>query len=154
MCDENQIVVAENLNIKGLARTKLAKSIHDAGFGMLLNFLGYKLEREGGKLVEVDRFYPSTKLCSCCGFKNDLLTLSIREWVCPECKTHHDRDENAAKNLREEGMRILSTNTDGQSEFQAWGETVRLVGACTKKRVWGESRIPRHSVSLTAGVSI
>ena len=51
-------------------------------------------------------------------------------------------------------MRILSTNTDGQSEFQAWGETVRLVGTCTKKRVWGESRIPRHSVSLTAGVSI
>jgi len=95
---------------------------------MLLNFLDYKLEREGGKLVEVDRFYPSTKLCSCCGFKNDLLTLSIREWICPECKSHHDRDENAAKNLREEGMRILSTNTDGQSEFQAWGETVRLVG--------------------------
>ncbi|GCL48670.1 transposase [Microcystis aeruginosa NIES-3804] len=51
-------------------------------------------------------------------------------------------------------MRILSTNTDGQSEFQAWGETVRLVGTCTQKRVWGESRIPRHSVSLTAGVSI
>ncbi|WP_139258548.1 RNA-guided endonuclease TnpB family protein, partial [Microcystis aeruginosa] len=152
LCDENQIVVAENLNIKGLARTKLAKSIHDAGFGMLLNFLDYKLKREGGKLVEVDRFYPSTKLCSCCGFKNDLLTLSIREWICPECKTQHDRDENAAKNVREEGMRILSTNTDGQSEFQAWGETVRLVGTCTEKRVWGESRIPRHSVSLTAGV--
>ena len=50
-------------------------------------------------------------------------------------------------------MRILSTNTDGQWEFQAWGETVRLVGTCTKKRVWGESIIPRHSVSLTAGVS-
>jgi len=92
-------------------------------------------KREGGKLVEVDRFYPSTKLCSCCGFKNDLLTLSIREWICPECKTQHDRDENAAKNVREEGMRILSTNTDGQSEFQAWGETVRLVGTCTEKRV-------------------
>jgi IS605 OrfB family transposase len=67
LCDENQIVVAENLNIKGLVRTKLAKSIHDAGFVMLLNFLDYKLEREGGKLVEVDRFYPSTKLCSCYG---------------------------------------------------------------------------------------
>jgi putative transposase len=135
LCDENQIVVTENLSIKGLARTKLAKSIHDAGFGMLLNFLDYKLEREGGKLVEVDRFYPSTKLCSCCGFKNDLLTLSIREWVCPECKTHHDRDENAAKNIREEGIRILLTNTDGQSEFQACGETVRLVCTCTQKRV-------------------
>jgi hypothetical protein len=51
-------------------------------------------------------------------------------------------------------MRILSTNTDGQSELQAWGETVRLVGTCTEKRFWGESRIPRHSVSLTAGVSM
>ncbi|MGK7885467.1 MAG: RNA-guided endonuclease InsQ/TnpB family protein [Crocosphaera sp.] len=135
LCDENKIVVAENLNIKGLARTKLAKSIHDAGFGMLLNFLGYKLEREGGSLIEVDRFFPSTKLCSCCNFKNDLLTLSIRDWVCPECQTHHDRDENAAKNLRQEGLRILSENTAGQSEFQACGETVRLVNTCIKQQV-------------------
>ncbi|ACK68861.1 transposase, IS605 OrfB family [Gloeothece citriformis PCC 7424] len=135
LCDENQIVVSENLNIKGLARTKLAKSIHDAGFGMLLNFLSYKLEREGGKLIEVDRFYPSTKLCSCCGFKNDVLTLSIRDWVCPSCLTNHDRDGNAARNLRQEGIRILSTNTVGHTEFQACGETVRLIGTCTKKQV-------------------
>jgi putative transposase len=79
LVDENQVIVAENLCIKGLARTKLAKSVHDAGFGMLLNFLGYKLDREGGKLVQVDRFYPSTKTCSCCGFKNDLINLSVRE---------------------------------------------------------------------------
>ncbi|HAC65655.1 MAG TPA: transposase [Cyanothece sp. UBA12306] len=135
LVDENQIIVAEDLCLKGLARTKLAKSIHDAGFGMLLNFLSYKLEREGGKLIRVDRFYPSTKLCSCCNFKNDLLTLSIRDWVCPECQTHHDRDENAAKNLRQEGLRILSTNTEGHSEFEACGETVRLVNTCIKKRV-------------------
>ena len=160
LCDENQIVVAENLNIKGLARTKLAKSPtplapllggDGGGFGMLLNFLSYKLEREGGLLIEVDRFFPSTKLCSCCNFKNDLLTLSIRDWVCPECQTHHDRDENAAKNLRQEGLRILSTsqprstlklsevevptNTEGHSEFQACGETVRLVNTCIKQQV-------------------
>lgn len=135
LVDENQIIVAEDLCLKGLARTKLAKSIHDAGFGMLLNFLSYKLEREGGKLVQVDRFYPSTKTCSCCGFKNNLLTLSIRDWVCPECQTHHDRDENAAQNLRQEGLRILSTNTEGHSEFQACGETVRLVNTCIKKQV-------------------
>ena len=135
LVDENQVIVAENLCIKGLARTKLAKSIHDAGFGMLLNFLSYKLEREGGKLVQVDRFYPSTKTCSCCGFKNNLINLSVRDWVCPNCQTHHDRDENAAKNLRAEGLRILSTNTAGQTEFQACGETVRLVSACTKKQV-------------------
>ena len=102
---------------------------------MLLNFLGYKLEREGGLLIEVDRFFPSAKLCSCCHFKNDSLTLSIRDWVCPECQTHHDRDENAAKNLRQEGLRILLENTAGQSEFQACGETVRLINTCIKKQV-------------------
>ncbi|MDJ0508002.1 MAG: RNA-guided endonuclease TnpB family protein [Crocosphaera sp.] len=133
LVDENQIIVAEDLCVKGLARTKLAKSIHDAGFGMLLNFLGYKLEREGGKLVQVDRFYPSTKTCYCCGFKNDLIDLSVRDWICPSCQTHHDRDENAAKNLRAEGLRLLSTNTAGQTEFQACGETVRLVNTCIKK---------------------
>lgn len=135
LVDENQVIVAENLCVKGMARTKLAKSVHDAGFGMLLNFIGYKLEREGGKLVQVDRFFPSTKLCSCCKFKNNELNLSVREWVCPGCQTHHDRDENAAKNLREEGIRILTTNTVGHTEIQACGETVRLVGTCTKKQV-------------------
>lgn len=135
LVNENQVIVAENLCIKGLARTRLAKSIHDAGFGMLLNFIGYKLDREDGKLVQVDRFYPSTKLCSCCGFKNDSLNLSVREWICPRCDTNHDRDENAARNLRAEGLMILSANTVGHTEFQACGEAVRLGGACTKKQV-------------------
>ncbi len=154
LVDENQVIVAEDLCLKGLARTKLAKSIHDASFGILLNFLSYKLEREGGKLVQVDRFYPSTKTCSCCGFKNDLIDLSVRDWVCPNCQTHHDRDENAAKNLREEGLRILSTNTEGHSEFQAWVETVRLVNTCIKKQVCGESRISRYIAIAISGESV
>lgn len=133
LVDENQVIVVENLCIKGLARTKLAKSVLDAGFGMLLNFLGYKLEREGGKLIEVDRFFASTKLCNCCKFKNNSLNLSIREWVCPNCQTHHDRDENAAKNIREEGIRILSTNTVGHTEIEACGDDLRLVAGCCKK---------------------
>ncbi|MFZ1026623.1 MAG: RNA-guided endonuclease TnpB family protein [Limnoraphis robusta] len=133
LVDENQVIVVEDLCVKGLARTKLAKSVLDAGFGMLINFLGYKLEREEGKLIEVDRFFPSTKLCHCCQFKNNSLNLSVREWVCPNCQTHHDRDENAAKNIRKEGIRILSTNTVGHTEFQAGGEDVRLVGASTEK---------------------
>ncbi|MCL1466808.1 RNA-guided endonuclease InsQ/TnpB family protein [Argonema galeatum] len=134
LVDDNQVIVVENLCVKGLARTKLAKSILDAGFGMLINFLSYKLERARGKLVEVDRFFPSTKLCNCCNFKNNSLNLSVREWVCPNCQTHHDRDENAAKNIREEGIRILSTNTDGQSEFQACGERLRLDSTRAKKQ--------------------
>lgn len=148
LVDENQVIVAENLCIKGLARTKLAKSIHDASFGMLLNFIGYKLEREGRKFVQVDRFYPSTKTCSCCGFKNDLINLSVRDWVCPNCQTYHDRDENAARNLRAEGIRILSSNTVGHTEFQACGETVRLVGTCTKKQVSVKQESP---VTATTG---
>ena len=112
----------------------MAKSVLDAGFGMLVNFLGYKLKRDGGTLVEVDRFFPSTKLCNHCKFKNDSLTLKDREWTCPECGTHHDRDGNATRNLREEGIRILSTNTVGHTEFQAGGEDVSLVSGSTKKR--------------------
>lgn len=135
LVDENQVIVAENLCIKGLARTRLALGIHDAGFGMLLNFTSYKLEREGGRMVQVDRFFPSSKLCSCCGHKNDLLDLSIREWTCLNCRTTHDRDENAARNLRSEGIRILTTNTVGHTEFQACGETVRLNSTCTNERV-------------------
>lgn len=134
LVDDNQVIVVEDLNIKGLARTHAAKSILDAGFGMLVNFLNYKLEREGGKLVEVDKFFPSTKLCNCCKFKNDSLSLSIREWVCPNCQTYHDRDENAAKNIREEGLRILSANTVGHTEVKACGEGVRLVSNSAKKR--------------------
>jgi putative transposase len=148
LVDENQVIVAENLCVKGLARTRLAKSIHDAGFGMLLNFIGYKLDREGGKLVEVDRFYPSTKTCSCCGFKNNLIDLSVRNWVCPSCQTHHDRDENAARNLRAEGLRILSTNTVGHTEFKACGETVRLVNTSIKKQVSVKQESP---VTATTG---
>ncbi len=153
LVDENQIIVAEDLCVKGLARTKLAKSIHDAGFGILLNFLSYKLEREGGKLIQVDRFYPSTKTCSCCSFKNNLIDLSVRDWVCPNCKTHHDRDENAAKNLRAEGIRILSTNTAGQSEFQACGEDIRLVNTCIKKQTSVNQESPVESASAGGGVS-
>ncbi|WP_225225758.1 RNA-guided endonuclease InsQ/TnpB family protein [Komarekiella delphini-convector] len=137
LCDDNQVIVAENLCVRGLARTKLAKSIHDAGFGMLLNFISYKLETEAGKFVQVDRFFPSSKLCSFCGHKNDFLNLSIREWICPSCQTPHDRDENASRNLRSEGIRILSTNTAGHAEIQACGEAVRLVGTCAKKRQCG-----------------
>ncbi len=148
LCDDNQVIVAENLCVKGLARTKLAKSMYDAGFGMLLNFISYKLEREGGKFVQVDRFFPSTKLCSCCGHKNNLLNLSIREWICPSCQTPHDRDENASCNLRAEGMRILSTNTAGHAEIQACGEAVRLIGTCTKKRQCGLGVSPSRATAV------
>ncbi|HEY9669150.1 MAG TPA: zinc ribbon domain-containing protein [Coleofasciculaceae cyanobacterium] len=89
----------------------------------------------------------STKLCHCCKFKNDWMNLSIRDWVCPECSTHHDRDENAAKNIREEGIRILSTNTVGHTEIQACGEDVRLANTCVREQssVKQESPVPAQA---------
>jgi putative transposase len=109
LVDESQVIVVENLNVKGLVRNrKLSKAISDVGWGMFVNFLAYKLERKEGKFVEIDRFFPSSKKCSCCGHVVDELPLDIREWDCLMCGTHHDRDGNAALNIRTEGIRILT----------------------------------------------
>lgn len=70
--------------------------------------------------------FPSKKLCNCCKYKNNLLSLRDREWTCPNCGNHHERDKNAAKTIREEGMRILSINTAEHAEIQACREGVRL----------------------------
>ncbi len=85
---------------------KLAKAISDCGWGMFTNFLAYKLERKGGKLVEIDRWFPSSKLCSNCFYQVGEMPLDVREWTCPHCGTHHDRDGNAAINIRAEGIRM------------------------------------------------
>jgi putative transposase len=92
---------------------KLSKAISDVGWGMFLNFLSYKLEREGKVLVEIDRWFPSSKTCSECLYQVDELPLSVREWTCPSCGTHHDRDENAAINIRAEGVRMLTVSGTG-----------------------------------------
>ena len=109
LVDESKVIAVENLNTKGMVRNrKLSKAISDVGWGIFVNFLTYKLERKEGKLVEIDRFFPSSKKCSCCGHVVDQLPLDIREWDCPKCGTHHDRDGNAALNIRTEGIRILT----------------------------------------------
>ena len=109
--NNNQVVVVENLNVKGMVRNhKLAKAISDCSWGKLVNFLDYKLAQEGKFLVEIDRFFPSSKTCSDCHYKIDKLPLDVRNWTCPSCQTHHDRDENAAINIRAEGIRILQTS--------------------------------------------
>ncbi len=109
--NNNQVVVVENLNVKGMVRNhKLAKAISDCSWGKFVNFLDYKLAQEGKFLVEIDRFFPSSKTCSDCHYKIDKLPLDVRNWTCPSCQTHHDRDENAAINIRAEGIRILQTS--------------------------------------------
>ncbi len=124
--DNNSFVVVENLNVKGMVRNhKLAKAISDTGWGTFVNFLSYKLERSGGKLVEINRWFPSSKLCSNCHYQINELPLDIRTWICPSCSTHHNRDGNAAMNIRAEGIRMLSSS--GTGEANANQEEVRPI---------------------------
>jgi putative transposase len=74
---------------------------------MFVNFLHYKLDREGKVLVEIDRWFPSSKLCSNCHYQVSEMPLDVRAWTCPSCGTHHDRDANASINIRAEGIRML-----------------------------------------------
>jgi len=97
--DENQVVVVEDINVKGLLKTKLAKSIADSGWSKFLTYLKYKAEWYGRTFIQVDRFFPSSKLCHRCGYKNEDLALHDRTWCCPGCGENHDRDVNASINL-------------------------------------------------------
>ncbi|MBU7584838.1 MAG: IS200/IS605 family element transposase accessory protein TnpB [Nostoc sp. TH1S01] len=109
LVDENQVIVVENLAVKNLIKNhNLAKSISDAGWGQFCTMLKYKAEWEGKTYIEVDRFFPSSKTCSNCLHQVHNLSLDIRSWQCPKCQTMHDRDINAAMNIRDEGLRILS----------------------------------------------
>ncbi len=110
LTNDSQVIVVENLNVKGMVRNhKLAKAISDCGWGMFVNFLSYKLKREDKHLIEIDRWFASSKICSNCLYQMDKMPLDIREWTCPSCQTKHDRDENAAKNIRAEGIRIVQS---------------------------------------------
>ncbi len=123
-------VCTEDLSLRGLARTKLAKSFADAGLGEFKRQLEYKCLWNRRHFVMVDRFFPSSKMCHVCGAINRELTLSDREWVCTTCGAHHHRDRNAAINIRDEGLRILAV---GQTErLNARGDTVRpaTAGSC------------------------
>jgi len=135
LVSDSQAVIVENLHVKGMVRNhNLAQAISDCGWGTFTNFLAYKLERKGGKLVEIDRWFPSSKLCSNCFYQVSEMPLDVREWTCPNCGSDHDRDGNAAMNIRAEGIRILKT--DG-SAVSAVGGEVRPKG--------GRQSVLRHS---------
>jgi putative transposase len=114
--NENQVIAVENLNIKGMIKNNnLAKAISDVGWGMFCTMLKYKAESEGKQYIEIDRWFPSSKTCHVCLNRVDNLTLDVRAWTCEHCGTHHDRDVNAAINIRNEALRILALGTSASA---------------------------------------
>lgn len=140
----------ENLSLKGLARTKLAKSIMDASMGEFRRQLEYKSEWDRKHLAVIGRFYPSTKLCRGCGAINGMLTLSDRQWIC-DCGMVHDRDLSAAINIRDEGLRILAA---GHAERQnARGVRVSPAKVGSGRRTENPTNFSRGSVNTGSGLN-
>jgi len=115
--NENQVIVVEDLCVKGMVRNpNLSKAIGQVGWGMFCTMLKYKAEAEGKVYLEVSRFFPSSKTCHVCLNIAGSLPLDIRSWTCNSCNTRHDRDGNAATNIRNEGLRMLASGTGATAE--------------------------------------
>jgi putative transposase len=128
-------IYIEDLNLRGMVKNhNLARSLHDASIGMAVQQLEYKCTRYGKTVQKIDRWFPSSKLCSKCGHLLKSLSLDVREWKCPNCGTHHDRDENAAENIKAVGQTV-----------SAHGEGVRAVKTSVLKAN------PLRSANLHAG---
>ncbi len=120
------IIALENLNIRGMSKI-FGPQVLDLGLSDLVGKIKYKADIQCKLVVQVDRFFPSSKLCNCCGCKNTNLKLSDRTWTCESCGTELDRDINAAKNIEKEGLRLildagrdisLPSNTEAKARFQ------------------------------------
>ncbi|MEO6860281.1 MAG: RNA-guided endonuclease TnpB family protein [Microcoleus sp.] len=141
--DENQIIVVENLAVKNMVKNHcLAKSISDAGWGMFCTMLKYKAEAEGKVYLEVGRFFPSSHLCSETLLSLPKMDLSVREFNCPHCSNRHDRDINAAINIKNEGLRLL-----------ALGTSVIALGGSVRPKQYGRKSTAVEAVVFELGSS-
>ena len=114
LINENQVICVEDLAVKNMVKNpKLAKHIADANWGEFVRQLQYKAEWADRAVSVIDRFFPSSKRCPSCGYVHESLPLSIREWDCPECKTHWDRDIAAATNIKTAGLAGLACGATG-----------------------------------------
>ncbi|MEG4243568.1 RNA-guided endonuclease TnpB family protein [Microcoleus sp. Pol10_D6] len=139
--NQNQVIVVENLAVKNMVKNHcLAKSISDAGWGMFCTMLKYKAEAEGKVYLEVGRFFPSSHLCSNTLLSLPHMDLSVREFDCAHCGKRHDRDINAAINIRNEGLRIL-----------ALGTSVTALGGNIRPKQYGRKSTAVAAVALELG---
>jgi len=128
MVKNNGIIVFEDLNVKSMMKNHcLAKSIMDVSWAELVRMVKYKAKWYGREFIQVDRWFPSSKTCNNCNYIKQDLILNDREWICARCEAKHDRDLNAAKNIRQQGIALLKQTTVGTTGM-AWGAEVRLEG--------------------------
>ena len=130
---ENQAVYVEDLCVAGLGRTRLAKSVHDAGWSAFVAMLEYKAARYGRTFARTGRFEPTSQVCSACGVRDGPKPLSVRTWTCAACGTVHDRDVNAARNVlalgRRESLNACGGGVRPGATLTAAGETGSHRGA-------------------------
>ncbi|WP_073948013.1 RNA-guided endonuclease InsQ/TnpB family protein [Streptomyces kebangsaanensis] len=138
---DNQAVYVEDLQVSGLGRTRLAKSVHDAGWSAFVGMLRYKAARHGRYFARIARFEPTSQVCSACGVKDGPKPLHVREWTCRACGTVHDRDQNAARNI------LAAGRADRLNASWSAGKTRAKVPAQR-----GEAGSPRKGRTTQAGI--
>ena len=126
LVNEHDFIFIEDLNIKGMSKL-YGKQVNDVAWAQLVSFMNYKAIKEGTFVFKINRYFPSTQLCSNCGYQNKELTLADRKWVCPHCNTYHDRDVNAAINILNKGKETLfgekpNYSTVGTTGIHACGD--------------------------------